>query len=104
MLRNEINVAPSVNVITILMEHITFRSMKKIVYFTVFYFLLCYYEGKVCGTDLNDQIGDAAADLESKSGGKGELLKEQIVDPDTYRNVVRRYFDMILHIITIPKA
>lgn len=62
---------------------------------------MCYYEGKVSGTALNDQIGDAAADLESESSGRGELLKEQIIDPDTYRNVVRRFSDMILHIITI---
>lgn len=71
--------------------------MKQFVIFIIFYFMLFYYEKQVSGTVFDNQIGDNVDDLEGLTGGRGKLLKGQLNDPDTDRNVVRRIADTLLY-------
>lgn len=70
--------------------------MKRFVIFLFFYFMIFFYESQVSGTALNNQFGDTGPDLESLTSGRAKLLKGQINDPDTDRNVVRRIADTLL--------
>lgn len=92
-----IHVLTSIHVLSILMAYITFNSTNRFVIFTIFYFLLFYWEKTASGTALDNQFGDTGDDLDGLIGGRGKLLKGQLKDPDTDRNVVRRIADLLLY-------